>query len=333
MIRRLRHFRFIAAIGTSVMGGLCLFLVTYALIGYEDIPSLSGRLLAPHIRGETPWKTLRPEDISRGITAPAHTNVLLQIPERAPRIERRVLLGGRGEMVRYWGYCFPLVPQVVARRSNRFPGKLFLSEAERESREAIAIEKQRKSFSPFKTIKDEQLALDPIRGDNRIRHQMEYFEGGTTCYLMTEQPLPIGIDSDGDLANSYVERSFNSDPLSPDTDGDGVSDGLEIFELGSSPLRRDSDGDGLIDGIEDMNHNGKLDYGETDVTNMDSDHDGLCDGLCLVNSGQELRGEDKNLNGVVDEGETNPTMSDTDGDGILDEQEYFNCLLTGGLDC
>ena len=39
------------------------------------------------------------------------------------------------------------------------------------------------------------------------------------------------------------------DPLSPDTDGDGLLDGEEIA-LGTDPQNDDSDGDGILDGTE-----------------------------------------------------------------------------------
>jgi len=163
---------------------------------------------------------------------------------------------------------------------------------------------------------------------------MEVFVGGQSCYVMSEEPLPVGTDNDGDGANIAVETDYGSDPNNPDTDGDGIRDGLEIFYLLTMPTKRDTDGDGLIDGIEDADRNGRIDEKtETNPREWDSDRDGLCDGLCLVNKGMELRGEDKNLNGVVDEKETDPRKKDTDGDGILDEQEYFNCRLQKKKDC
>jgi clumping factor A len=62
-----------------------------------------------------------------------------------------------------------------------------------------------------------------------------------------------------------------------DTDGDGLSDGLENF-LGSNPNDKDSDDDGLLDGDE---HNPADDTdgdGLRNINDTDSDNDGLFDG-------------------------------------------------------
>ena len=45
------------------------------------------------------------------------------------------------------------------------------------------------------------------------------------------------------------ERDATTDGSNPDTDGDGLPDGLE-FTLGSNPSNPDSDGDLLLDGSE-----------------------------------------------------------------------------------
>ncbi|MFA7681539.1 MAG: hypothetical protein WCX61_00750, partial [Candidatus Peribacteraceae bacterium] len=213
-----------------------------------------------------------------------------------------------------------------------FPGRLFLSEAERDARREEERQRRRSSFQVIQDLQEGLLnETDWNRG--RIRHQMDVFEPGATCYIMTEFPIPVGIDPDDDQANNYVERDAGCDPENPDTDGDGLNDGVEIFLLKTLPTSRDSDGDGLIDGLEDKDRDGMIEAGETDPTKRDSDGDNLCDGLCRVGSnGRELRGEDINLNGEVDEGETNPLRADSDGNGILDDQEYFNCLLESG-DC
>lgn len=63
-------------------------------------------------------------------------------------------------------------------------------------------------------------------------------------------------DSDLDLLTDEDEARFGTDPLAPDTDGDGLLDGTE-FELSiaegwgtADPLDPDSDGDLLLDGEE-----------------------------------------------------------------------------------
>lgn len=44
--------------------------------------------------------------------------------------------------------------------------------------------------------------------------------------------------------------SAGTDPLNPDTDGDGRNDGWEALTAGSDPLDPDTDKDGLSDGAE-----------------------------------------------------------------------------------
>lgn len=293
----------------------------------------SGRLLPSHLQREQQWVTISVEQVREGRSIPAHTNVIIHIPEEIIRITRRTLLGRLGDRVRYWGYCFPQnYDEAQALRKQGFPGILFLSELEREERDKISVSNRTEKFSVTRDLNDTDLnRVREVRGT--IRHQKEIFLGGESCYLMTEEPLPIGTDNDGDGANSAIEKDAGSDPNNPDSDGDGISDGLEIFRLLTLPTKRDTDGDGLIDGIEDANRNGRVEDSETNPREWDSDRDGLCDGLCLVNKGTELRGEDKNLNGLIDKNETDPRKKDTDKDGILDEQEYFNCLLRRGKDC
>lgn len=58
------------------------------------------------------------------------------------------------------------------------------------------------------------------------------------------------IDSDEDgLANIY-EIENGTDPLSKDTDNDGLTDYDEIFIYNTNPVIPDTDGDGLEDGDE-----------------------------------------------------------------------------------
>jgi hypothetical protein len=284
---------------------------------------------------EPTWKILDEEQVMSGATIPADTHVLFHIPLSVERIDREVLLGGKGKDVRYWGYCLPenAPPEIVARRTG-FPGLIFLSEREREVR-AAANYKAVKSFSLTNLPTKEELEASTKRTVGVIRHQIDVFTGGQLCYVMTEEPLAIGIDPDQDRVNTKVERAYGSDPEKPDTDGDGILDGIEL-KTDTDMLHRDTDGDGILDGIEDANWNGEPDAGETDPRVKDSDRDGLCDGLCRMrlSNGQVLyNGEDKNLNGTVDEGETNPLKVDSDGDGTHDLEEYLVCLTQGKRVC
>lgn len=316
---------------TVGLGALTLAVVATAV---EQGTSLEGRLLPPHLRGAVPWKTISADQMDSGTAAPADTNVIIQIPDDADQMTLDVLTGYRGKNVRFWGYCFPEnEDRKQAVRKKKFPGTIFLSHKEREKRVKQQMNLRQERFTIAENLTEEDLNQERYyRGT--IRHQQEIFRAGTSCYLMTEAPLPIGTDRDQDRSNSAVERDIGSDPQNADTDADGVSDGAEVFTLGTNPVLRDSDGDGLIDGIEDKNRNGRRDPDETDASEWDTDNDGLCDGLCRVGKkGQKFRGEDKNINGVRDKGESSPLLTDSDGDDILDFHEVYTCELGGGTDC
>jgi hypothetical protein len=89
-------------------------------------------------------------------------------------------------------------------------------------------------------------------------------------------------DVDEDVnGNGIWDEGEETNPNNPDTDGDGLSDGLEIdMSDGNStdPLKADTDGDFLIDGLEDQNKNGRVDVNETDPNLEDTDGDGVKDG-------------------------------------------------------
>lgn len=113
-------------------------------------------------------------------------------------------------------------------------------------------------------------------------------------------------DADG-LSGLDEYLLHGTNPLAPDTDGDGIPDGMEV-SVGSDPraaidVDRDSDEDGLIDRLEFV--------WQTLPLNPDSDGDGLSDGLEI-------------------EAGTNPLLPDTDNDGLPDgweDQNGFNPLI------
>ncbi len=69
--------------------------------------------------------------------------------------------------------------------------------------------------------------------------------------LKTTQTATDDYDNDG--CNNGCEEIRGTDPTNPDTDGDGLSDGDEIFLYGTNPLSRDTDGDGVDDDVEIAN--------------------------------------------------------------------------------
>jgi len=182
-------------------------------------------------------------------------------------------------------------------------------------------------------------------------------------------------DTDGDSFPNFIA---DLDPPFYNTlDNEGSVPGVNSASQGgdrakqlegsvTDPSNPDSDGDGIIDGIEDANRNGWVDgdgtsispaanptlgrswpdgligageaWTETDPNNRDTDLDGATDGY----------GEDKNFDGKIggdtnedrnyDAGEawteTDPLNEDTDGDGLPDGWEIDNGLdpLDNGTD-
>ena len=320
---------------TVILGVLSLVLVVYGF-SKNTSPHMQGRLLPQQRQVAMQWVTISEAEVLSGTTIPQNTNVIIHIPEEVTRITRRVLFGRSGDTVRYWGYCFPdAAEDTSVKRRSGFPGDLFLSEAEREARRQELVVQRRRTFSIFENLTATDLNETQSGPQSYIRHEKEVFTGGNTCYVMTEKSIPIGTDADNDDLNSALERAHGSDPHNPDSDADGVPDGLEVFRAGTFPTKRDSDGDGIIDGIEDANRNGLFEAGETNPMEWDTDRDGLCDGLCTINKGRDTRGEDKNLNGIYepDLNEYDPRTIDSNGDGILDEHSVYLCVINEGTDC
>ncbi|OGU27939.1 MAG: hypothetical protein A2057_01310 [Ignavibacteria bacterium GWA2_35_9] len=103
-------------------------------------------------------------------------------------------------------------------------------------------------------------------------------------------------DKDQDGLFRKEEKQLGTDPLNPDTDSDGLSDGEEVNTHKTNPLNPDSDNDGLNDGME-------ITQSKTNPTNPDTDGDGLDDG-------EEFQ-----------KYKTNPGKADTDGDSLNDYAE------------
>ena len=116
---------------------------------------------------------------------------------------------------------------------------------------------------------------------------------------------------------------YTSNPVWPDTDGDGLKDSEEI-SIGALPLNPDSDQDGLGDLGEKTFH--------TNPRSPDSDNDGLSD-LEEVTYHTDPLNADPDKDGMKDGDElnchSNPYMGDTDQDGLSD---YHECYTTYGYD-
>ncbi|WP_233612040.1 Ig-like domain-containing protein [Corallococcus sp. AB045] len=134
------------------------------------------------------------------------------------------------------------------------------------------------------------------------------------------------VDTDNDGLTDAEEVLAGTDPNNPDTDGDGIPDGIEVKVGGTDPLDDDSDDDGILDGNEDKDHDGVVDADETDPNNPDTDGDGLTDGVELGLT--QPQGDDTDSTRFVADKDpstkTNPLDDDTDDDGLTDGNEDAN---------
>lgn len=131
---------------------------------------------------------------------------------------------------------------------------------------------------------------------------------------------PCSPDTDGDELTDVDEiRRFGTDPTEADTDGDGLGDAEEVLQTKTNPLVADSDEDGLSDGDEVLNR-------RTNPLEADSDEDGLTDGDEVLNLGTDPLKADTDGDGLSDRAEvrdhrTDPLKRDTDGDSLEDGDE------------
>jgi lysophospholipase L1-like esterase len=70
------------------------------------------------------------------------------------------------------------------------------------------------------------------------------------AYLVALTSIERPVDTDGDLVYDYEEEIAGTNISLTDTDGDGLSDGEELYTHNSNPLLTDSDGDGVADNVE-----------------------------------------------------------------------------------
>lgn len=146
---------------------------------------------------------------------------------------------------------------------------------------------------------------------------------GLVC-LLGHDTNPVISDTDGDgLSDGDEVYVYGSDPLLKDTDGDGLNDSLEVT-IGTSPTNPDSDGDGLPDGWEHDNGLDPLSLEDDDGATGDPDNDGLTNIQELAQGG-DPQDPDTDDDDLTDGQEvligTSVTSSDTDGDGLSDSDE------------
>jgi MYXO-CTERM domain-containing protein len=157
---------------------------------------------------------------------------------------------------------------------------------------------------------DETMAVSLRRPENVV-----ITDGSATGIIRDDDISP---DSDGDGLSDADEVLHGTDPHVSDTDNDGLTDGAEVNTYATDPNDTDTDNDGLTDGNEVNTHG-------TNPNKADTDNDGLDDGDEITN-GTDPHVSDTDNDGLSDGDEVNtygtdPNDTDTDGDGLDDGAE------------
>ena len=187
-----------------------------------------------------------------------------------------------------------------------------------------------------------QVIVPPGTGDVvRVSYlASDYWMDGEGAVVGVQNKRVVSSDGYYNLTWDFAERGpilprttveyrlgRGTDPLSADTDGDGLSDGQEVNVYGTSPTNADTDGDGLKDG-EEVGR-------DTNPLATDSDGDGLLDGWEVAQgldpvdaSGENGASGDMDGDGLCNSDEqslgTDPHAADSDGDGVSDFLEIGN---------
>jgi hypothetical protein len=94
--------------------------------------------------------------------------------------------------------------------------------------------------------------------------------------LDPNNPLDAYEDPDNDGLLNVHEASYGTNPISYDTDGDGLTDGDEVYKYYTNPLIDDDDADIDGDGLTNVE---EVDIYGTDPSLPDSDEDEFWDGV------------------------------------------------------
>lgn len=190
-----------------------------------------------------------------------------------------------------------------------------------------------------------------------------------------DPPTDATANTDGDAFPNFIGdldppfyNTLDNFGNVPDVDSQSLGGDRSRQSAGTvtDPSNPDTDGDGILDGVEDANRNGWVDgdgehlpiefepwaerdwpdgiiqptetWAETDPNNPDTDGDGAVDGFSEDTNFDGFIEGDTNSNRLYDAGEawseTDPLNNDSDGDGLPDGWEIDNGLdpLDNGVD-
>ena len=151
--------------------------------------------------------------------------------------------------------------------------------------------------------------------------------------LVALQIVDMASDQDGDTIPDSWEREHGLDPSNPedgisDPDGDQLTN-IDEFAQRTDPHEKDSDGDGLTDGVETNNAAfSSLDNTGTDPLNPDTDRDGLSDYYEITNSGfqSDPNNDDSDHDGTPDRTEIQWRTDPLDGDSKVLPIPSYNSI-------
>jgi len=158
---------------------------------------------------------------------------------------------------------------------------------------------------------------------------VDYFQPGPAGSGRTETISPcnpvLAIGPGGcQTLTAEVDGVMSTNPMQPDTDGDGLNDSHEALVLLTDPTDVDTDSDGINDGVEVGGMYGNPPQA-SDPRDNNTDDDLLDDG-----------DEDKDGDGLVGANETDPTRredaGDFDNDGIENWEENLTCTMWNVFD-
>ena len=159
--------------------------------------------------------------------------------------------------------------------------------------------------------------------------------GNGTGDVCNDEDLDGLLDTAETLTGVFVDESdAGTDPLNPDTDGDGLSDGLEVLDYGSNPHAADTDADTVGDAVDNC-----VLVANTDQANADAGTDDDPANAATLDAFGDRCDADLDNDGTVSSGDffgyfrpcfglfvsSDPqcARADLDGSGRVDSSDFF----------